>query len=66
MSIGIESQEPNTSSVFFNQSCEEMLRIGPDGFYVRGKKVPVDENEGLAVFKAFQRFLVEAELRRPY
>lgn len=45
---------------------QEMLRIGPDGFYVRGKKIPVDENEGQAVFKALKRFLVESELRRNF
>ena len=41
-----------------------MLKIGPDGFWVRGVKIPVDENEGLAVFKAFKQWMVEAELRR--
>lgn len=43
-----------------------ILRISPDGFYVRGVKVPVDDNEALTVFNTFKRFLVEAELRRPY
>lgn len=61
-----EFQDPAPSSISFNQSSTEMLRIGPDGFYVRGKKIPVDEKEGMAVFKAFKRFLIEAELRRPY
>lgn len=59
-------QDPVPSSISFNQSTTEMLRIGPDGFYVRGQKIPVDENEGLAVFKALKRFLVETELRRDY
>jgi len=43
-----------------------ILRISPDGFYVRGIKVPVDDNEALTVYNTFKRFLVEAELRRPY
>jgi len=43
-----------------------MLRISPDGFYVRGVKVPVDDKEALTVFNTLKRFLVEAELRRPY
>lgn len=67
--IGLVGQEVKSNISFvntINQEQTEMLRIGPDGFYVRGKKVPVDENEGLAVFKALKRFLVESELRRPY
>lgn len=60
-------QDPVPSNITFQTGQQqEMLRIGPDGFYVRGKKIPVDENEGLAVFKALKRFLVEAELRRDY
>ena len=60
-------QDPVPSNITFQAGQQqEMLRIGPDGFYVRGKKIPVDENEGLAVFKALKRFLVEAELRRDY
>lgn len=43
-----------------------MLKISPDGFYVRGVKVPVDDKEALTVYNTFKRFLVEAELRRPY
>jgi hypothetical protein len=43
-----------------------MLKISPDGFYVRGVKVPVDDKEALTVFNTLKRFLVEAELRRPY
>lgn len=69
--IGIISQNPEPSNITFvqpgqKQEQQEMLRIGPDGFYVRGKKIPVDENEGQAVFKALKRFLVEAELRRNF
>jgi len=44
----------------------EMLRIAEDGFYVRGVKVPADEKEATAVYKAFKRFLAESELRRPW
>ena len=60
---------PNTGSITFAPSGDgevPMLRIGPDGFYVRGVKVPVDENESMAVFKAFKQWMVEVELRRPY
>ncbi len=66
--IFVKEPQPNNIIMSFNSNADqqEMLRIGPDGFYIRGKKVPVDENEGLAVFKALKRFLVESELRRNY
>lgn len=55
------------SSLVFNVgSSNEMLRVEKDGFYVRGVKVPADENEAATVYKAFKRWLVEAELRHPY
>ena len=44
---------------------QEMIRITPEGFYVRGVKVPADENEAQAVYNAFKRWMVESELRRP-
>ena len=42
----------------------EMLRVGPDGFYVRGVKVPADDKEAETVYTAFKQFLVWAELNR--
>ena len=62
--FAIENSEPNL--VFNAGSSMEMVRITEDGFYVRGVKVPADENEAAAVYKAFKRWLAEAELRRPY
>lgn len=51
-----------------NISCyaggTEMLRVAQDGFYVRGKKVPVDDKEAETVYNAFKQFLVWAELNR--
>jgi hypothetical protein len=35
----------------------EMLRVAEDGFYVRGKRVPVDDKESLAVYNAFSEWL---------
>jgi hypothetical protein len=60
----IKDEEPNL--VFNVGSSTEMVRITQDGFYVRGVRVPADENEAATVYKAFKRWLVEAELRRPY
>ena len=42
----------------------EMLRVAPDGFYVRGEKVPADAKEAATVYNAFKQFLVWAELNR--
>jgi hypothetical protein len=54
-----------------NQNCLsliaggcEMLRVAEDGFYVRGEKVPADDKEAEAVYRAFKQFLVWAELNR--
>ena len=43
-----------------------MLKITEDGFYVRGKKVPVDDDEGLAVYRAFKQFLVYHALTKDW
>jgi hypothetical protein len=45
-------------------SGTEMLKVTPDGFYVRGIRVPADEKEADKVYKAFKQFLVWSELHR--
>jgi hypothetical protein len=42
----------------------EMMRVSPDGFYVRGVKVPADDREAETVYNAFKQFLVWAEINR--
>lgn len=42
----------------------EMLRVEPDGFYVRGVRVPVDDREAETVYTAFKQFLVWTEMNR--
>ena len=42
-----------------------MLAIKPDGFYVRGEKVPADAKEAEAVYHAFKQWLAWANLQRP-
>ena len=44
----------------------EMIRIAPDGFYIRGVKVPVDDQESLTVYNAFKEYLTWAVINRPY
>ena len=53
-----------TFNVGNNTRNNEMLRVAPDGFYVRGSKVPVDDKEALTVYNAFKQFLVWSELNR--
>ena len=36
---------------------DEVLRVGQDGFWVRGQKVPQDDQEALAVYKAFKEWM---------
>jgi hypothetical protein len=52
------------NSVAFHSAGEEMLRCGPEGFYVRGKKVEQDDKEARAVYNAFKEWLVWAQLNR--
>jgi hypothetical protein len=65
----IENTTISVSEVAQNNiSCwaggSEMLRVAEDGFYVRGVKVPADDNEAKTVYNAFKQFLVWAELNR--
>ena len=54
--------EPNSLTMITGGN--EMIRIAPDGFYVRGQKVPADDKEALTVYNAFKQYLVWAELQR--
>jgi len=57
---------PPQNNIIFHSSKSEILRVAEDGFYVRGVKVPVDENEAAAVYKAFKSFLVHHALTKEY
>jgi hypothetical protein len=43
-----------------------MLRVGPDGFWVRGQKVPQDDQEAQAVYNAFKQWMAWASLEGRY
>ncbi len=62
--------ESNTELPMNNITClaggAEMLRVGPDGFWVRGQKVPQDDNEAEAVYNAFKAWMSWAQLNRDY
>ena len=44
----------------------EMLRITPEGFYVRGVKLKQDEKEAALVYNAFREWMTWAALTRQY
>lgn len=45
---------------------EEMLKISPRGFWVRGVKVEQDEQEAQAVYEGFKAWLTWARLNGHY
>ena len=44
----------------------EMLRVGPEGFWVRGVQVPQDSNEAQAVYNAFKQWMAWTSLQGRY
>jgi len=60
----ISKTDPNTITCLAGGS--EMLRVGPDGFWVRGVKVPQDDQEALAVYNAFKQWMTWASLEGQY
>lgn len=51
---------------FRSSTNSEMLKITPDGFYVRGEKIPQDEHEAETVYKTFHQWLTWATLNRTF
>ena len=45
---------------------EEMLRVSPDGFWVRGVKVKQDDREAETVYNAFKAWMTWAKLNKDY
>jgi hypothetical protein len=56
--------EPEPNNIVCMAGATEMLKIGPDGFWVRGVKVPADDKEAETVYNGFKAFLTWAELNR--
>lgn len=44
----------------------EMLRVGPDGFWVRGVRVEQDEQEAQKVYEGFKAWIMWAQMTRDY
>lgn len=56
------TKQPNTITCM--AGGEEMLRVGPDGFWVRGVKVAQDAGEAEAVYNAFKQWMAWNYLER--
>jgi hypothetical protein len=41
----------------------EMLRVAPDGFYVRGVRIAQDDKEAETVYNCFKQWLTWAQLQ---
>lgn len=54
------------SSIVCMAGGEEMLKVSPDGFWVRGKRVNQDDNEAEAVYNAFKSWMTWATLNKDY
>ena len=64
--IDLEIENPVPHTIVFNAGTDdEMLKITPDGFYVRGVQVEQDANEAEAVYKAFKEFMTWAIISKP-
>lgn len=65
------SRDPDglRNTIIFNvggNHPNEMLRITPSGFFVRGVKVEQDDREAEIVYNSFRDFLTYAALTRNY
>lgn len=57
LTINTTIPEKETNSVTFFTGDDEMLRVAPDGFYVRGVKLDQNELEAIKVYEAFTEWL---------
>ena len=56
--------EPEPNTITCMAGGTEMLKVGPDGFWVRGVKIEQDDKEAVTVYNAFKQWLVWSELNR--
>ena len=65
-SDGVTHMIMKDTITFRSSSNSEMLKIAPDGFYVRGEKIPQDKYEAEMVYKTFHQWLTWATLNRSF
>lgn len=59
-----DTQQTNTITCLAGGT--EMLKVGPDGFWVRGVKVEQGPNEAEEVYRAFKQWMEWQVLTRDY
>ena len=57
---------PEPSTITCLAGSAEMLRVSPDGFWVRGIKVEQDDKEAATVYNAFKQWMAWASLQGRY
>lgn len=62
LSVSDSPKDENPANITFYTNQSEMLRVAEDGFYVRGKKLDIDDKEAESVYKAFRQFLIWSAL----
>lgn len=60
----IHGSDEYQNSVSFHCSGEEILRLSPTGFYVRGVRLEQDSNEAKLVYNSFKEWLTWQQLNR--
>jgi hypothetical protein len=63
---GYTFANPPTNTITCIAGGNEMLRVGPDGFWVRGVRVEQDDTEAETVYNAFKAWMSWAQLNRDY
>ena len=66
MAYTLSNEDSKPKIILHAGSNDEMLKITADGFYVRGVKVPVDDNEALEVYNAYRAWMTWAALNNKY
>jgi hypothetical protein len=62
----VSFRDPVPSNITCFAGGEEMLRVSPDGFWVRGVKVEQDAQEAQAVYNAFKQWMAWTSLEGQY
>ena len=50
--------EGEGANIVFYDNKSELLKLADNGFYVRGKRLDIDDNEARSVYLAFRQFLI--------
>jgi hypothetical protein len=56
----------NPNTIICMAGGAEMLRVSPEGFWVRGVRVQQDDTEAETVYNAFKSWMSWAQLNRDY